>query len=58
LGGISISANGNLLSTIYEAILFPVNGGGTGVEVIGAGFSANAAPICPTGGTTGYISIR
>jgi type IV pilus assembly protein PilA len=58
LGGVSVSTSGNLLSTICEAALPPANNGGTGIETFGAGFTVNAAPDCPVGGTTGYISIR
>jgi len=58
LGGVSVSSNATLLSTLCEALLEPVNGGATGTETFGAGFSPTAFPICPTGGSTGYIAIQ
>jgi type IV pilus assembly protein PilA len=58
LGGISLSTDATLLSTICEANLSPVDGGPSGLEVFGAGFTANAAPVCPFGGTTGYTAIQ
>jgi hypothetical protein len=58
LGGISISTNATLLSTLCEAILEPTNNGATGNETFGVGFSADDFPVCPTGGSTGYRSIQ
>jgi len=58
LGGMSISSNATLLSTLCEALLPPANGGATGNETFGTGFSPTAFPICPTGGSTGYIAIQ
>lgn len=62
LGGISISTpslsanDATALSTLCEALLPPANLGGDGTEVLV--FNPNLSPVCPTGGTTGYIAIN
>jgi len=58
LGGISVSTNATLLTTLCEGILEPTNSGATGNETFGAGFSVNNFPVCPVGGSTGYIAIQ
>jgi type IV pilus assembly protein PilA len=53
LGGISISngvgfsTDATALSTLCEAVDSPTNGGASGLESFGAGFSANSPPVCP-----------